>query len=391
MKTITKLFLSIMMLLSFFYTTIIQVNADELADDSEMSEYYEEEMNKKNYIVSKAVVTQIISDDTNEVRKDIPLEADIRYQYLKIKVLNGPYKGEELELRHTVERIMPGNYIFKPNDKILLRITEDNNKISTVKIEEKVRDTQLYLIISLFILLVLIFAGMEGFKTILSLIFTLAMIFFVYIPMIIKGYSPILSSILISIISIIVTLFIISGNNLKTYVSILGTSTGVIIAGLLACLFGNFTQLTGLAESNAISLAFIPQFRGLDYKGLLFGTMLIGAIGAIMDVSVSISSSLWELCTHNPKITKQELIKSGFNIGKDILASMSNTLILAYVGTALPLVILFIVYQVYFVEIINLDSVASEIVRAMAGSIGLIACIPITVLISANIYKNHMK
>ena len=90
-------------------------------------------------------------------------------------------------------------------------------------------------------------------------------------------------------------------------------------------------------------------------------------------------------------MSKQELIKSGFNIGKDILASMSNTLILAYVGTALPLVILFIVYQVYFVEIINLDSVASEIVRAMAGSIGLIACIPITVLISANIYKKHMK
>ena len=296
------------MLLSFFYTTLIQVNADELADDSEMSEYYEEEMNKKNYIVSKAVVTQIIADDTNEVRKDIPLEADIRYQYLKIKVLNGPYKGEELELRHTVDCIMPGNYIFKPNDKILLRITEDNNKISTVKIEEKVRDTQLYLIISLFIVLVLIFAGMEGFKTILSLIFTLAMIFFVYIPMIIKGYSPILSSILTSIISIIVTLFIISGNNLKTYVSILGTSTGVIIAGLLACLFGNFTQLTGLAESNAISLAFIPQFRGLDYKGLLFGTMLIGAIGAIMDVSVSISSSLWELCIHNPKRSEERRV-----------------------------------------------------------------------------------
>lgn len=362
-----------------------KVYADDLSDDSEMREYYSEQMEERDYIVSKAVVLQVVSDDSNEVR-DIPLEADIRYQHLKIQIVEGPYKDKILTIRHTIERIMPGNYIFKKGDKILLRITEKDHHIETLKIEEKVRDTQVYAIVGLFVVLVLIFAKLSGLKAILSLLFTLCMIFFAYIPLIIHGYSPILSSILISIISIVVTLFIISGNNIKTYVSIIGTSLGVIMAGLLAYIFGNFAHLTGLADSNTISLAFIPQYRNLDYKGLLFGTMLIGAIGAIMDVAVSLSSSMWELKQQNPEMTSKELISSGLNIGKDILASMSNTLILAYVGTSLPLIILFIVYNVYFVEIINLDSVASEIVRAMSGSIGLIVCIPLTVSIAAHVY-----
>src|SRR5699024_1825452 len=114
--------------------------------------------------------------------------------------------------------------------------------------------------------------------------------------------------------------------------------------------------------------------------------ILIGAIGAIMDVAISIASSLWEIKEINSNINKNEMIKSGFNIGRDILGSMSNTLILAYVGTTLHLIMLFIVYRVKFIEIINLDSIATEIIRAMAGSIGLIITIPITVLISTFVY-----
>ena len=283
---------------------------------------------------------------------------------------------------------MPGYYIFKTGDKLLIRATEESNgKIETVKIQEKVRDTQVYLIVGLFVTLLLIIGGFNGFKTLISLVIAVAMIFFGYIPLIIKGINPILASLGISIPVVIITLIIISGKNIKTLVAIIGTSLGVIISGILAFVFGNFAHLTGLADDSSISLAYIPQFRNLDYKGILFGTILMGAIGAIMDVAISIASALYEINELDSNISKKNMIISGMNIGKDMMGSMSNTLILAYVGTTLHLIVLFIVYRIRFVEIINLDSIATEIIRAMAGSIGLIITIPVTVVIGTAIYK----
>lgn len=365
------------LLLLFMFIPAI-VNADSLSSDTDLKKHYDSVINNSEYSVIKAKIIDIEYDDTKE-KRETPLESDIRYQHLKIKILNGTHKEEELTIRHTIERIMPGSYIFKQGDKILLRITENKGIIETIKIEEKVRDINIFLIL-------LLFGKISGLKTLISLIFTIGTIILIYIPLILNGFSPILASILVSILSIVVTLLIISGNNKKTYVAIISTSIGVIFSGIIAILFGKFASLTGLSEDSAISLAYIPQYRNLNYQGILFGTILIGAIGAIMDVAISIASSLWEIKEINSNINKNEMIKSGFNIGRDILGSMSNTLILAYVGTTLHLIMLFIVYRVKFIEIINLDSIATEIIRAMAGSIGLIITIPITVLISTFVY-----
>ncbi|MBP2025220.1 YibE/F family protein [Peptoniphilus stercorisuis] len=372
------------LLLLFMFIPAI-VNADSLSSDTDLKKHYDSVINNSEYSVIKAKIIDIEYDDTKE-KRETPLESDIRYQHLKIKILNGTHKEEELTIRHTIERIMPGSYIFKQGDKILLRITENKGIIETIKIEEKVRDINIFLILLLFVILLLLFGKISGLKTLISLIFTIGTIILIYIPLILNGFSPILASILVSILSIVVTLLIISGNNKKTYVAIISTSIGVIFSGIIAILFGKFASLTGLSEDSAISLAYIPQYRNLNYQGILFGTILIGAIGAIMDVAISIASSLWEIKEINSNINKNEMIKSGFNIGRDILGSMSNTLILAYVGTTLHLIMLFIVYRVKFIEIINLDSIATEIIRAMAGSIGLIITIPITVLISTFVY-----
>ena len=363
-----------------------KIYADELSSDKDIREHYSKAMEDTDYIIFKAKVLEIEYDDTAE-KRNVSLEADIRYQHLKIEILDGSHKGETMTIRHTIERIMPGYYIFKAGDKLLIRATEDNGKIETVKIQEKVRDTQVYLIVGLFVALLLIIGGIKGLKTLISLVIAVAMIFFGYIPLIIKGVNPILASLGISIPVVIITLIIISGKNIKTFVAIIGTSLGVIISGILAFIFGNFAHLTGLADDSSISLAYIPQFRNLDYKGILFGTILIGAIGAIMDVAISIASALYEINDLDKNISKKNMIISGMNIGKDMMGSMSNTLILAYVGTTLHLIILFIVYKIRFTEIINLDSIATEIIRAMAGSIGLIITIPVTVVIGTAIYK----
>lgn len=384
-KQISFFSLFLLLLSSFLCSPLQPAFADELASDEEIRAYYDKELENTNYILFKAKILEIISDDTME-KRNIPLEADIRYQQFKIEILTGSHKGETLTIKHTIERIMPGYYIFKIGDKILIRATEENGKISTVKIQEKVRDFQVYMIVALFVVLLLLIGGLNGLKALISLVLAISLIFFGYIPLIIKGTNPILASLGISIPVVVITLLIISGLNIKTFVSIVGTTLGVIISGVLAFGFGNFAMLTGLSNDSAIGLAYIPHFRTLDYKGILFGTILIGAIGAIMDVAISIASALFELKEVNPNITKKEMIVSGMNIGKDIMGSMSNTLILAYVGTTLHLMILFIVYKIRFEEIINLDSIATEIIRAMAGSIGLIITIPVTVIVSAAVY-----
>ena len=378
--------------LLLFLLGIFGISAAAKNDDTDLRRFYESEMQERDYTIAKAVVRAIEYDDTAEIRRDVPLEADIRYQHLVLEILTGKHRSEVLTVRHTIEMIMPGNYIFKVKDQVLIRLTENaDGKIETVKIEERVRDTSIYIITVLFAVMMLLIGRKQGLKALISLIIMVGLIFFVYIPMILKGFSPLLLSILIAAAAITITLMLISGRHKKTMVAILGTMSGVLIAGLLAVIFGEIGKLTGLAADTAISLAYIPHFRGLDYKGLLFGTIIIGSIGAVMDVALSIASSLWEIWELNPAIPSKQLIRSGMNIGRDIMGSMSNTLILAYVGTSVHLIILFMVYQISFTEIINYDSVSSEILRAMAGSIGLMFTIPATVWISAVLYPNLKK
>lgn len=358
-----------------------------LNDDSQMRQAYQEQMQARDYQVAKAKIIEVEYDDTQEVRDHVALEADIRYQHLKIEILTGDHKGEILTIRHTLELIMPGNYIFAVNDKVLIRLTEDGSgQIATIKIEERARDWVVYVMAGLFTGIMVMIGRKQGLKALISLIVTIGLIFFVYIPLTLKGFSPILLSIFISALAISVTLLIISGNHKKTWVAIGGTISGVVVAGILALLFGQMGKLTGLGSETAISLAYIPQFRWLNYRGILIGTIIIGSIGAIMDVALSIASAMWEIWEIDPRISRHKIIASGMNIGRDIMGSMSNTLILAYVGTSIHLMILFMVYNISFTEIMNYDSVTSEVLRAMAGSIGLMFTIPATVWLSAFAY-----
>jgi uncharacterized membrane protein len=187
----------------------------------------------------------------------------------------------------------------------------------------------------------------------------------------------------------IITLLIISGINRKTFSTIIGTSSGILIGGVLALIFGNLSNLTGLSSEEARMLPFIPQNISFDFRGILFSGIILASLGAVMDVSMSISSSMFEIAKADPTIKKNDLISAGMNVGRDIIGTMSNTLILVYIGSSVPLILLFLAYNINFIEIINKDIIASEIIRALSGSIGLILAIPITVLISASMFDRR--
>jgi len=153
----------------------------------------------------------------------------------------------------------------------------------------------------------------------------------------------------------------------------------LVLGGLIAYIFGIVARLSGFSSPDASMLLYLPDAIAFDFRGLLFAGIIIGALGAAMDVAISIASSLTELQRENPNISAKNMIKAGFNIGHDIMGTMINTLVLAYAGGALTMLLLFVGFGTSFHHIVNLDFFATEVVRAVAGSIGLLFAIPITI------------
>ncbi|MGL6154353.1 MAG: YibE/F family protein [Cetobacterium sp.] len=364
------------LLILFFLSTIIFGN-----DLKNLKDFYREEVTDRGYTIVKGKIVDIPYDDTNE-KRDIPIESDIRYQHLKIQLLNGEFKGETYTLRNTIDQINPYKLILKKGEKILLYQYEENGKLTGLKIFERSKENSLYFLIGIFIASMLVIGGIKGLKAFITLFLTVAIVIGFLIPMLLKGFSPIPITIVAVAIITVLTLFIVSGINRKTFAGILGTVLGTLIAGILALGVSNYTGLVGRGSEDMQALVYGSNGHFLNYRGILFSGVIIGALGAVMDVAISIAASMWEIESINPEITNKQLIKSGMNIGKDIMGAMSNTLILAYVGSSLSLIMVFISFKLSFTEVINLDIVATEIIRSIAGSIGLVLSIPVTVLVS---------
>lgn len=305
-------------------------------------------------------------------------------QLLEVKIINGIYKGQVVQAEYQLSMAFSekqNNTLLKAGDEVLLTMELDSEgKITQAYIYNVVRDKYLLLLVILFAVVILLIGRMKGLRTLITLILTVLAIFYVLLPLILRGFEPVFISVWVCMAITAVTLLLVSGFNKKSLAALIGTSGGVIAAGLIAQFVGYLAKLTGLGDEESQMLLYIPQNISFDYKGLLFAGIIIGALGAAMDVGLSLSSAMFELKEHNPKIRKGLLLRAGMNIGRDMMATMSNTLILAYVGGSLQLLLLLMAYQMPLIEMINQDGLASEIVRSLAGSIGLILTIPITAL-----------
>jgi uncharacterized membrane protein len=303
-----------------------------------------------------------------------------KLQTLKIKILSGDLKGNT----YTIENRLSGNPAYdinaKVGDSVILNIEELPGGETEINIANYHRFPALAILFSVFVLLILIIGRIKGLKALISLGITYFLIFYFMIPMILRGYSPLLITILICFIATTATILIISGANLKSLSAIIGTVTGVSTAGIIALITIQIAPLSGMPNEEAIGLW--TANHNLNFTGILASAMIIGALGASMDVGISIASSIYEIKQAHPAANPAYLMKAGMNVGKDIMGTMTNTLLLAYTGSAMFL--LLIAYNnVSFMKFTNLDSIVSEITAAFAGSIGLILCIPITALVAA--------
>ena len=314
-------------------------------------------------------------------------ESFFRSQWVTLEIYAGDLKGEVVTVENHLSDHPVYDIVVEPGDRVLLVQEIAQSGETEIYIVDYVRDTYTLWILAVFLALLIVIGRWKGLKTILTLSLTLFMIIKVLLPGMLNGYPPVPLTIGVSFVITLGTIVLINGINVKSISAIVGILGGLLAAGLVMFIAGSQVRLTGLSSEEAVMLMYIPQSVNFDFRDLLFAGIIMGALGAVMDVGMSISSAMTEIYRVNPEVNHRQLMTSGMNVGRDIMTTMSNTLILAYTGAALPLMLLFMAYETSIVKILNLDLIATEIVRALSGSIGLLLTIPLTVLASAFLLK----
>ncbi len=317
-----------------------------------------------------------------EVLEDASLENDfiVENMLVTLEILSGEYKGQEFETIHSLTGNIGYDIEIEPGDKVLVTMEIGDDGDLQAHISEYLRDTYVYIVFAIFIALLILVGRYKGLKTVITLALTMLLILKVLLPGLLAGYNPIILTVFVSFLITLITIILVGGINTKSFAAITGVLGGVFIAGIIAYIIGSKVKLTGLSSDEAMMLMYIPQGVKFDFRGLLFAGIIMGALGAVMDVGMSIASSMEEIKNANPQIRRKDLVISGMNVGKDVMGTMANTLILAYTGSAIPLLLVFTAYEETLTNIINLDIVATEIIRAFSGSIGLVLSIPITAI-----------
>lgn len=322
-------------------------------------------------VYEKAVVTKITSD-TLAPDPDYPY-INIGKQYLDVKITSGENKGKIVSVINFVGRT--DNKPVKVGTRLVVSSYDDF--ISTIIVNYN-REISIYILLFIFIFVVLFLGKSKGAKSLFSLAFTMICIFFIFIPLIIKGMNPIVSSIIIVILSTMVTMISLNGATKKTFVASLSCILCTIIAGLIAYIFGKFNNISTFNTAELQDLLFVSTKTSLKVKDLLFAGILISSLGAIMDTTMSITSSIFEMKDVNNNLNKSQLLISGMNIGKDIMGTMTNTLILAFTGSSINILIIYFMYNMPYIHLINIDLIVLEIVQGLSGGIAVILSIPIT-------------
>jgi len=303
-------------------------------------------------------------------------------------ITRGEHRGEVVSFtqntRFLVERLIRA---AEEGDRVMLVLTS----AGTWNFVDYVRIYNLAILGFVFIVFLIVFGKFKGFNSVLSLGLTCLGIFAVFIPSVLSGRNIYISSVLICIYAIITTIFVINGVNKKSASAVAGCLSGVLAAGFITFFMSRALELTGITQNESRLLLNLPLENPIDLNAIVFAGIIIGAVGAIMDMAVSISSALWELKTQMPQSSFKDIFKSGINIGKDILGSSINTLVLAYIGSSLTIVLFLLSHFNSVLRILNRELVLVELLQAIIGGIGIFLTMPLTALFCAVLFtkRNH--
>ena len=312
-------------------------------------------------------------------------------QLLIVNVTSGQYKGKQMQAYNYVSPLY--NTPLKVNDNVVLIIsTYENGKVNA-SVYEFSRFIPLVIVLALFIVVNILIGGKTGVKSLISLLFTILCLFLVLIPALLKGAPVILTTYLVAIYITIVSLVLLNGVCKKTIGSAIGSISGITIAIIFSFVCQWLTKINGLREADTEALLQMRQTgeAAIGLKGLLIGGIIISCLGAVMDVTMGIASSMQEVAQANPDYSFKQLVQSGLNVGKDMVGTMTNTLILAFLGSEFTYIIYLFSLSLSFHQLISSSYMAVEMISALASCVGIILSIPITALASGWVFTKKAK
>ena len=325
----------------------------------------------------KGIVTEILQDNLQ------PDGSRTGEQVVMVRMTTGVRAGQEMRTTSS------SGYLFGAGctvgmKVVVLQSVAGESIITTVYAQD--RGGVIYLFAALYLLVLCLVGGKQGIKGALGLVFTFLCILFVYLPLVYRGFSPFWVAVLVCVVTTVVTLYLIGGPTKKTLVAAGGTIAGVIIAGVAATLFSMASGISGWNVSDIESLLTLWNVADIQVGGLLFSGLLISSLGAVMDVAMSIGSAIGEIHAQNPAISSRDLFRAGIHVGRDMMGTDSNTLILAFAGGSVSMLLLDYAYDLPYLQIINSNNIGIAIMQGLSGSFGIVLAVPITVLLAVAAY-----
>lgn len=325
----------------------------------------------------KATVDEVISSDVS-LSDSGEMQGN---QTVLLTIASGQYAGQQAKATSPYSN--NSGAFCSPGLKVIVLVNQGQDGSLVATVYNYDRGIVLWALVGLFLVLLCVAGGRSGTLSALGLAFTFACIFFLYLPMVYSGASLFWTAVLVVVLVTIVGMYLIGGWSAKTFCSIVATVVGVLVAGLVASVFGSLGHISGLNVSEIETLSYVGQNSKLDVSGLLFSGILISSLGAVMDISMSVTSHECELHAANQALSMRELFKSGMTVGRDMMGTMTHTLILAFAGGAVNTLVIIYAYAMPYFEYWNEYAIGIEILRGLSGSIGIIVSVPCAALITA--------
>ncbi|MBI5825844.1 MAG: YibE/F family protein [Chloroflexi bacterium] len=324
----------------------------------------------------RAEVVQIIEEGKIDLGGNLQT-----YQIARVNILEGEYAGIPMEIDYGRRQIRSDDYLLEAGDKIMVSISKTPQNVVNAYFVDYVRTTPILWLTGIFAIAIILISSWKGIRALLSMAFSLYIIIGYIIPHILVGEDPLRVSIIGSIILLAVSLYLTYGWTLKTHAAVISMALVLLLTGALSGLFVVFAKLNGTGNENVIFLMQLME-TPINLRGLLLGGMIIGALGVLDDLVTTQASAVFELNHANPSLGFRGLYNSAMRIGQDHVAATVNTLVLAYAGASLPMLLMFSLGRGDYGYLVNFSFIAEEIVRTLVGSLGLIAAVPLTTAIA---------
>ena len=325
------------------------------------------------------------------VVKLLPAAAGAKFEQIRFEaeLLSGRQEGVKVTAAQNKAGSFAVGRDVAVGDKVLLLPGQSSQ--GEWSYAEHLRSNVLMWLFAVFALSIIAFGRMQGVNTLISLLFCCLSIFAVFVPAILSGKNVYCWTILTCAFIVVTNLLLVNGISRKTVATILGCIGGLVIAALISASADSFLQLTGLVDEDSMYLLFLNPADPVDLKAIIFSAIIIGALGAIMDVAMDIASALNELAATTAEPTRKMLLQAGNNIGRDILGMMSNTLILAFTGTSINTLAFIYAYGYSLNQTINMYSIGIEIIQGISATLGVIFTVPVAAYINALLLEKRKK